>query len=376
MKKNLSKLLALLLVATMSLGLLAGCSSSSSSDTSSSSSSSASTDSAAADTSSDDQEVYNLVMSLHEPESAIQGTLMNWWCDLVEEKSEGRITFTRYWGGSYAGVTQNMDMLADGSLDVSWCATTVYSGRFPVCEVISLPGMGLESAVVGSAALQMLYENNDYMQEEFSDYYVVGFHTGGDLPISTTDTKIESIEDISKLQVRFASSALMAWWEAMGGSTISFAINDTYENLSKNVCNGVSNEVQALDATDCFEVIPYSMNDDTYRSFDVVAMCKETYESLPADLQAVIDECSGMTLSLKAGELWDESSATITEEAIAQGTEFYDAPDEVYEYFVSMYPVAWDFWTEKMDGLGYDAQSIIDDCLMYAEEATALYGQG
>lgn len=359
MKKNLFKVTALILSLVMMLGCLVACGEKA----------------PASDDGATENEVYELTMSVHEPESSTQGTLMNWWCDMVEEKSNGRIKFIKYWGGSYASITQNADMLLDGSLDVSWVSPATYSGRFPISDVISLPGMGLNSAEHGAAVLWTMYENCDYLQEEYSDYYVVGFHSGGELPIGSTK-KIESVKDIQGLRTRATAASIIAYWEACGGSPMVFPISDSYENLSKNVCDAVFNEVQALDATNVFEVMPYAMDFNGYRSFDAVLMCKATYEKLPADLQSVIDECSGMVASRFAGALWDSSSAEIREAAVQEyGTEFYEMPADVAELLndPANNEAGWNAWREVVNGKGHDADQILADCQKYIAELSSEY---
>jgi TRAP-type C4-dicarboxylate transport system substrate-binding protein len=94
--------------------------------------------------------------------------------DEIEKNSNGRITFTRYLGASLSSGADNYDFVKSGKADLT-CYTTSYApGRFPLSDVLSIPG-AFETTQAGEEAALAVYDRILY--KEFNDTHSFTIYT-------------------------------------------------------------------------------------------------------------------------------------------------------------------------------------------------------
>lgn len=358
MKKILACILALAMLFT-----LAACGSSSSSTTSTSGSSSDSSSSAASTDASagSDDTVYELIVQNHDPSSSICAQFIEDWGSLVTEASDGRIQFVYYHGGSLGGATETVDMVKNGQADIGWTSSSINVGRMPTSDGIALPMLGFEDTNEAAAVMWYMYENYDYISDEWADYYVIECSAACDVPFTTTKKKIESASDFSGLRMRCVVPGVSYMLQELGCVPMSITISDTYENLEKSVADGCMNDWHNIMAFSLWDVLDYAMDAQVSFANQALIMNWDTYNSLPADLQAVIDEYSGEFAAAMAGEYWESSIAESMAIAEESGAEIYEPNDEVAAAMADAAAVAWDKWAADMDADGYDGTQIVAD---------------
>ena len=92
----------------------------------------------------------------------------------------------------------------------------------------------------------------------------------------------------------------------------------------------------------------------------VLAMNKGTYESLPDDLKAVIDNNSGRAIAAEIGQLWDglEAPGRKLQEETGSPVQALDAAASE-ALGKRMEPVV-ARWVEETNGAGLDGQALVD----------------
>lgn len=360
MKRVLACILALVMLFT-----LAACGSSSSGSTNSGSSSDSGSASAATSDSgssaASDDTVYELIVQNHDPSSSICAQFIEDWEALVTEASDGRIQFVNYHGGSLGGATETVDMVLNGQADIGWTSSSINVGRMPTSDGIALPMLGFEDTNEAAAVMWYMYENHDYISDEWADYYVIECSAACDVPFTTTKKKVESASDFKGLRMRCVVPGVSYMLQELGCVPMSITISDTYENLEKSVADGCMNDWHNIMAFSLWDVLGYAMDANVSFANQALIMNQAKYDSLPADLQAVIDEYSGEFAAAMAGEYWESSitkSMAIAEES---GVEIYEPNDEVSAAMNAAAAVAWDKWAADMDADGYDGSQIVAD---------------
>jgi TRAP-type transport system periplasmic protein len=90
-------------------------------------------------------------------------------------------------------------------------------------------------------------------------------------------------------------------------------------------------------------------------------MNQAKYDSLPADLKAVIDKNSGMQLSAAFGKRWDESLAPSKKALLAKGNQVYVLPEaEVDQWMKAVAPVT-DEWVVDAEKKGLPAKALLQE---------------
>lgn len=308
----------------------------------------------------DDGKVYNFIVQNHDPATSICGQYVEDWGKKVTEASNGRIQFTFYHGGSLVSAGESVEAVKNGTADLCWSAASIYSGQFPVSEGIMLPLNGVTNARFGSKVMMDMLEEIPEMQKEYEDFKVIQLSTCTYAPISLTSKKLETIEDFQGLRIRAAGSTVTLWAKAVGMSPMTVPTPETYETLQKNVIEGCMNDWHNIAAFKLSEVLKYICDYPVNCSPLFVLMNKDSYNSLPDDLKAVIDQHSGDYASEMAGIYWDSTRAWVYDTADENGIEIYEPSEQLVADFESVKDEVHKEYIEYLNSKNLDGQTIYD----------------
>jgi TRAP-type C4-dicarboxylate transport system substrate-binding protein len=102
-----------------------------------------------------------------------------------------------------------------------------------------------------------------------------------------------------------------------------------------------------------------------------LSMNRERYESLPADLRAIIDANSGLELSVFAGGEQTDADGPARQIAVDRGNNIITIPEaQVAEWRAAAQPV-YDAWVADMATKGIDGQALIDEARRLMAECAA-----
>jgi TRAP-type C4-dicarboxylate transport system substrate-binding protein len=353
------RLISLGLVASLVLAMLVPLSSCSSSSDNSSSGGSGSSGS-----SGSDDKVYELIVTNHDAVTSVGEQYVETVLGQIEEESGGRLKFVFNAGGSLFSGGEAVDAVRSGAADICWNATSITVGVFPISEFLNVPLNGITCARIGSKVLRDMYKEIPECAAEYDDFYVLSLQGNCAAPLSTVNTKIESPDDFKGLSIRAAGTVQSKYIEMLGASPSSMSTSEVYEALEKNVVSGMTNDWHNIDCFNLYEVVNYVMNYTVNTTSCFMLMNKDKYESLPEDLQALLDKYNDYASDM-AGWYWD-CMYTITGEKMTElGVEIYEPNDEVLAYMQSdeLKQAMEDWYIEYLNGFGYDGQAIWDKCM-------------
>lgn len=372
MKKTITLLFAI--VMALDLMTLTGCNAASSG---SGTGTAPGTDAAASGMTqpSSDGAVYELIVQNHDPADSICGKYVEAWGRTVEDACGGRIKFTYYHDGSLVGADDSVNAVLRGTADICWSAATIYPGQFPISDFIQLPLSGITCARMGCDVMQDMFKEVPAFQAEYRDFKVIMLGSCTYAPISTTTKKLATVADIQGLRIRAPGSTCALWSSSIGMSPMTVATPETYALLDKGVVEGCLNDWHNISASKLYENLPYIMDYPTPGSPIFLLMNRDTYASLPTDLQAIIDRYSGEYASEMAGIYWDSTRAWIYDNAKAFGVEIYKPSDELYAFFTSdaVKENVHKQYIEYLNGFGLDGRAIYDQCMEIVSRYAAEY---
>jgi len=322
-----------------------------------------------------DDTVYNLIVVNHDSTTSMCELYIETLCGMMTEASNGRLQFTFYPGGSLLGATETMDGVKDGSADMCWSCCSFFGGRFPVSEFVNLVGTGIDSAREATEVLNIMWEEVPELQEEFKDWKMVALHACTYAPFSTVGTKVETKDDFKGLQIRAAGTVASKYIEALGATPVTMPTSDVYESVSKGVIDGFANDWHNIDCFKLYEPIDYCLNLPINFTACWVAMNQDTYNNLPADLQAVIDEFAGGYAGAMAGYWWDSCRYWVADKMVANGVEIVEPSAELTEWATSDELVGGihDWYVTYLNDAGHDGQALFDQCMAIVERVNDKY---
>jgi len=131
-----------------------------------------------------------------------------------------------------------------------------------------------------------------------------------DTAVMMSKTKpIRTMDDLKGMKIRTPSAAQSEQLKALGATPIDMPVTQIYSSLDRGVIDATMIPLSAALDFKLIEVVKYfTINTPLGRSPFLVAMNAERYNKLAPDLRKIIDDTTGLSLSLKAAEVYDKKN--------------------------------------------------------------------
>jgi len=288
------------------------------------------------------------------------------WAKEVEESTNGRVKFIHHNAGALGPIDKHWNLAVTGVADVTFQQVIFTAGVFPLVEVGEIPGTGISSSAAISRVMHEMYLENEYFQKELEKAKVL-FFSGGPPRILHTRNPVRTLEDIKGMKVGTIGHYNTRSMELLGASPVNMPVHDMYLSMETGLIDGFVLINEGMLAFKLTEVSKYTININLSPFSSIIAANWDFWNSLPADLQKIIEEVS-YTWSEKSGTAVDKSN----EEAVAvmkqAGVEFYDLPpEEQARWYEQLKPMMAE-WVATMDAKGIPGQAILDKVMELAKK--------
>ncbi|WP_432697828.1 TRAP transporter substrate-binding protein [Marinobacterium sp. YM272] len=264
---------------------------------------------------------YSLRLAHFWPAGSSVDKVVNAWAERLNERSDGRLTIDIYPSQTLAKAPASYDATVNGVADITVTAQGYTAGRFPLTQVIELPGI-VTSAENASCVLQNLYDE-ELISNEYKDTHPLFFFAHGPGHIHTGEKPVKTPEDLSGLRIRRATTVVGDLLESLGAQPVGMPAPETYTAVQRGVMNGVAFPWQAMKDFRLNEQLTQHTEIGLYTLSFITTMNNASYTRLPDDLKQVIDENSGMEWARAMGKELDDLDARGREEALKDGHSFY-----------------------------------------------------
>jgi TRAP-type C4-dicarboxylate transport system substrate-binding protein len=196
--------------------------------------------------------------------------------------------------------------VVQGISDITFTLPGYTSGEFPMMALTELPGTA-DSAADGTRKIWKLFDQ--YLARDFKDTKVLMLWNSDSASLMSRSKPIRTLEDLKGMRIRTPSAAQSAQLEALGATPVDMPANQIYNNLDRGVIDASMIPMSAALDFKLIEVTKYfTINAPLGRSPFLVAMNRGRYEKLPADLKKAIDTTTGLALSLKGAQTYDQKN--------------------------------------------------------------------
>ena len=239
-------------------------------------------------------QVHELKVSLFTPGTNDINIAFEQMGKVLEQKSGGHLKLKLFHASQLGPPPRQYDLVRTGVADLTYHLHGLNSGRFPLTEVIELPGMITTGDAASKALNELLPE---YLAAEHPGTRVLGFMTGPPLPLMTTKIPIRSLSDLKGRRIRHPGPTISATLSAVGATPVAIQPGDLHDSLAKGVVDGAVTGFTGASAFKLHELIRYVADWNFGGITFVVVMNPAAYDKLSAEHKKLIDEFSG-----KAGE--------------------------------------------------------------------------
>jgi TRAP-type C4-dicarboxylate transport system substrate-binding protein len=310
------------------------------------------------------QEVTLKVHHFWNPQAMPPTKILQPWCDRLAAESNNRLKCQIFPAMQLGGTpAQLIDQAKDGVVDLVFTLPGYTAGRFPIMEVFELPFM-TSSAEAGSKAAWDFYQK--YAQKEFAGVKPLMFAVHEQGYVHTRDKQIRTLADFKGLKMRAPTRQTNKLLATLGATPVAMPLPAVAEAVNKGVIDGFVLPWEVIPSVKLHEMVKYHTETPLnkpalYTSVFVIAMNPAKYESLPADLKAVIDRNSGAGFAAIAGKTWDEARAPGRKPAEERGNTFYTLPDAELENWVKASAPLYDEWVAAMEKAGLPGKQMLQD---------------
>ncbi|MDH5359783.1 MAG: TRAP transporter substrate-binding protein [Gammaproteobacteria bacterium] len=282
------------------------------------------------------------------------------WAEKVMKESNGRIKVDVYPSMQLGGKPPELiNQARSGLADVIWTVGGYSPNLFTKASAFELPFM-VTNAEATSKALWEYAQTN--MQDEMADYKVLALHVHDRGVVHAVDKQVKSASDIKGAKFRAPNKVMSKAFGLLGANPVFMPVPAVASGLSKGVINMVALPYEVLPSFKLQELVKYHTeipgDRGLYANFFIFAMNKDVYNKMPADLQKVIDNNSGLELSGHIGSLFDaqeDKHKGVTAKAGGKFTEL--SASEVANWKKAMQPIT-DEWIARMNKEGKNGKKL------------------
>lgn len=295
-------------------------------------------------TTSTDSTAYEIKLNIFASALTPFGQATQAGVDAAEAASDGRLKFTVYWDGTYVSYAESVQSTINGVVDMCYIDSGNVNESFLLNQITSLPvTCDVPSRVGQHEVFRQAMTEIPELEQELNDVGLtwIGMSSGGSHVIHLAkDVTVRNPEDLRGMSIDSPSGVGMLM-TAVGASPVSFPATDFYTNLERGVTDGM---FQNWSAYATFNEVEVTKAHTIFATEDKAGpearglwacqlgyiMNKAKYDSLPADLQQIIQEVFGLTFA----EAFIEIDVPMAEKGLQQAkdaghTFTYLNPDQV-----------------------------------------------
>lgn len=320
---------------------------------------------------SGDEEVFELKFSSPlSPPPFLMSEVQKWWADEVARRSGGRIEWTDfYWSGALTKAGETLEAVQVGLADAGAVIYPYYPGKLPLGNWTYAvpfgpgdPGMILEAAIrtfneVPSLKAEVESYNLVFLMPVVIDTYNL---TSKDPVVNFADFDGIKIASIGSYHPRILESA--------GATAIAMPVGERYQALQTGI---IEAEFLPWDISHAYKYHDFNKH-ITWVDMGAampagLGINKDVWDSLPADLQALMREVADEAVELNASLILERRDAALSDweslgitrhempeaERVAWANALSDIPGE---------------WIDEMEGKGLDGRDVMVGYIEILEE--------
>lgn len=307
------------------------------------------------------EKVITLKVANWFPVAHKQSPLLESWGKDLEKRTNGKVKVNYYPAGTLVPAPQSYDAVTKGISDVGNHVLGYTVGRFPLTEVLDLP-LGYPNNTVPTKLANAFYDK--FKPKEFNDVKILWFHAQAPGIVHTKTKPINKLEDLKGMKMRtYGSNAKLM--SLLGGTPVAMPMTDVYDALSRGVAEGLMCAYEATEGFRFGDQLKFSTENyaTSYSAVFAIVMNKDKWNSLPPDIQKIIDTMSKEYIE-KYAAMWDDIEISGKAYLVKRGNKINTLSKEEEAKWVEKAQPIFDDYVKKMKEKGLPG----DEALKFARD--------
>lgn len=310
----------------------------------------------------DSWDSVTLTVAIADSENDYYSKCFQWVAEQLRERSNGKIDFTVFYGGTYCSLMEELDNVSAGAVDMALWNQSSNSDVLPFTAFTGLAN-GNEEAL--NMTNYMVYENPETsaIYEKYAtqnNIKMLGYLPAG-TSLFCSSKEITTFDDFAN--ITFGTMLNASLWESLGFNVVSCSPSDMYESLSRGVIDSACQAVPSAIAKMFYEVTDHGLLTSYSSTCFNLIINLDKWNSFNDEQQALFTEV--MTeLKQYSLDLYDEMEAGWIETwESGTGNPIVRMSDEdAQRYILNSYKINYATYSAMADNLGAleDFEVIVD----------------
>lgn len=272
------------------------------------------------------------------PTHIIYARVLAPWAQQLATASNGRLTVRFFPSMQLGGRPPELyRQMLQGISDICFTLPGYTSNDFPMMALTELPGMA-NNAEDGTRKLWTHFDR--FLSREYQGAKVLMLWNSDTASIMSKSKPVRALEDVKGMKIRTPSAAQSAQLEDLGATPIDMPASQIYNALDRGVVDASMIPMSAALDFKLIEVARhFTIDAPLGRSPFLVAMNRARYDKLAPDLQKLIDDSTGLSLSLKGAQTYDAQNREAIEAARKERDVITLSPEERSRWLTAFRPL-------------------------------------
>ena len=270
-----------------------------------------------------------------------------------------RVRWTEAYGGSLYKYSNTLEAVDIGLTDIGWVGTLWELSKMPLQNVTYYTPFVTDDYHLILDIFNELHESMPALTEAWADQnqrFLGG--SAVDTYHLMTNFPVRSVDDLRGRKI-LAPGPTAAWLEGTGAVAVDGGLTTYYTQIQTGVADGVLTILTGAPPYRIHEVAPYiTLVGIGAQLTGGMAINLDTWESLPADVQRVLDELGPVYSEGVAAEL-DVRYQRGLDSMQAEGATVYELPLEERRKWLDAMPNIAGQWAEATEKRGYPAKDVM-----------------
>lgn len=312
---------------------------------------------------------HNFRLGIGLAESSPQYLSSEYFADILEERSDGRLTVDIFPNSQIGDDVQMMEMLQTGTLDMTYPSTSPATSYVEELAVFDLPFLfpTREAAV---AVMQSDVAQGMLDAFDGTGIKALAFSENGYRQLSNSVRPVESPEDVAGLDVggltirTMENPVHLSIWETLGANPTPMAFGELFSAMEQGVVDGQENPWSTILTSNFYEVQDYGTETRHVYTPFILMMSESTWDGLHEEYQALVQEAARQSAEYEI-QLATEYDDWSREQLEERGMEITRLDDEQLAAFQEAVQPVYDEWAPEI------GEDLIEEIQAIVEETTS-----
>ncbi len=257
------------------------------------------------------------------------------------------------------------DLCTSGTADIVNFVPEFTPGVFPLTSSYALPLIFPSSEITAGAFWQ--FHKKYTATSELKDVKLLAVSPTAPHQLLTNKVHVKTLEDLKGLKIIVTAPVQTKIVEKLGATPVFMPEGEVYTSLERGLADGRLHQWDGAVVWKGMEVTKYRTGNANL-ALDVmhIAMNRDSWNSLPPDIQDIITGATGLLWSRHLGMVFDRANnanlLVLQEYDKKVGNpDIYWLPDDERQRWVEAVTPIWDEWVQEMEGKGLPGKAALED---------------